>query len=131
MRRGCIIRLSHGFRFAVACPAGTHFFPVSPTLDNVCCRCTANLCACFCSFLTACGDCFSFFSGLCQTLDVQMDLFVRFLSGLACRPTDSPIARFCGFSVFWGTPIMAGGLVSLVRWFGLLSGVVFSVYEQL
>ena len=26
----------YGWRFAVACPAGTHFLPVSPTLEDVC-----------------------------------------------------------------------------------------------
>ena len=78
------------------------------------------------------GDCFLSFTLVCArvTSDAQMDIFIGFLSGLACRPIDSPIARFCDFSVFRGTPILAGGLVSLVRWLGLLSRVV-SVYEQL
>ena len=33
----CNSFLVYGWRFVVACPAGTHFLPVSPTLDEVCC----------------------------------------------------------------------------------------------
>ena len=38
-----------------------------------------------------------------------MDVFDRFLSGLACRPTDSIIVRVVGL-FFRGTPILAGGI---------------------
>ena len=47
MSRGCVIRLVHGLRFVVACPAGTHFLPVSPTPDDVCCHGSANFCTYF------------------------------------------------------------------------------------
>ena len=44
---------SHGLRFVEACPAGTHFSPVSLTQDDV--RCHDWL---VCMFLTAWGDVF-------------------------------------------------------------------------
>ena len=34
--------LVYGGRFVVACPTGTHFLPVSPTLDDIRCRSLAT-----------------------------------------------------------------------------------------
>ena len=47
MSREFLIRLTHGLRFVEACPAGTHFLPVSPTPDDVCCLGSANFCTFF------------------------------------------------------------------------------------
>ena len=58
MSRECVIRLVHGLRFVVACPAGTHFLPVSPTPDDVCCHGSAN----FCTYFDCLGRVFFSFS---------------------------------------------------------------------
>ena len=44
-----------------------------------------------------------------STWRVQLDSFIGFLSGLACRPTDSFIVLVFGF-VSRETPILAGGI---------------------
>ena len=86
----------------MACPAGTHFLPVSPTLDDVRCHRPAIYLHDFDRF----GDGFwNVFLGTCQdfSLDSQLDsfqdplvlfelyswtvLFAEYF-GLACRPTD-------------------------------------------
>ena len=116
MSRECVIRLLHGLRFVAACPAGTHFLPVSPTPDDVCCLRSAE----FARFLTAWGDGY-FFTGFppgCFLTCTVGQFFSAFLSGLACRPTDLFIVRFVGL-FFEGRQSWLGGLVSLVWWLGL------------
>ena len=116
----------------VACPAGTLFLPVSPKPDNVCCHGSANLCK-FLFVLTAWGDCFLSFPLVPYQSDLTCTVgqfFIGFLFGLACGPTDSSIARFCGlFSR--GTPILAGGIgvARVVK--GLFFLVLVCGFEQL
>ena len=82
MSRGLINSVvDHGTRNAEAWTTGTLFLPVSPTLDDVCWRGTANLFACFGEFvLTAWGDVFLSFLGCARaTLFVQLDGFLGLL----------------------------------------------------
>ena len=76
----------------------------------------------FARFLTAGGEC-SFLILLWYLARVLFDLyswtvFIGFLSGLACRPTDSFIVRFLAW-FFEGRQSWLGGLVSLAWWLGL------------
>ena len=106
----------------MACPAGTHFLPVSPTLDDVRCHRPAIYLHDFDRF----GDGFwNVFLGTCQdfSLDSQLDSFQDPLVFLNCTldrfylPSilgwlAAPLILTCrfGLSVARGTQILAGGI---------------------
>ena len=88
MSRECVIRLCHGLRFVEACPAGTHFLPVSPTPDDVCCLRSAN----FCTYFDRLGRVLSSFSsgtlpGCFLTCTVGQFLSAFYLGWLAAPLT--------------------------------------------
>ena len=106
----------------MACPAGTHFLPVSPTLDDVRCHRPAIFLhdfdrfgrwflECFLGYMP--GFHFGFAVGLLPgsagflTCTDGQILFAVYL-GLACRPSDINLPF--GLSVARGTPILAGGI---------------------
>ena len=105
-----------------ACPAGTHFSLVSLTQDDVRCHDWLS-----CMFLTAWGDVFvtSLVLRWVDFLDLlySLDLLCGYtFIGLACRPADIVLPLF--WSLFRGTPILAGG-IGVARGCGL---AVFAVF---
>ena len=100
MSREFLIRLIHGLRFVAACPAGTHFLPVSPTPDDVCCLGSAN----FCTFFDRRGRVLFFDSSLVSAR-VLFDLYswtvfigFLFMGWLAAPLTHLLFGFWLGFS---------------------------------
>ena len=129
MSRELLIRLTYGLRFVAACPAGTHFLPVSPTPDDVCCLGSAN----FCTFFDRRGRVLLLIP-LWYLARVLFDLyswavFIGFLfMGWLAAPLTHLLFGFLAW-FFEGRQSWLGGLVSLAWWLGLF-WFLFSVLDN-